>query len=95
MKDENNDAIMTKFIELRANMYVLLVNGKKDTKKIKGIKNNIVAKSIFFDNYTRSDYMCLFDETEKNDAKTIMYKIKIIQSVHHIRNKNRSKSLRL
>jgi len=46
MKDENNDAIITEFIGLRAKMYVLRVDDKKDTKKFKG-------KLITFDDYTR------------------------------------------
>jgi len=41
-------------------MYALHVNGKKNTKKTKGIKNNVVAKSITFDDYMRY----LFDKTE-------------------------------
>jgi len=45
---------------LRAKIYVLRVDGKKDTKKVKGVKSNVVAKSITFDDYTR----CLFDEIE-------------------------------
>ncbi|KYM94614.1 hypothetical protein ALC62_14756 [Cyphomyrmex costatus] len=36
MKDENNGAIMTEFVGLRAKMYALRVDGKKDTKKAKG-----------------------------------------------------------
>jgi len=60
MKDENNGAIMTEFLGLRAKMYALRVDGKKDTKKVKGVKSNVVTKSITFDNYTR----CLFDETD-------------------------------
>jgi len=43
MKDENNGAIMTEFVGLRAKMYTLCVEGKKDTKKAKDVKNNIVA----------------------------------------------------
>ena len=53
MKDENNDAIMTEFIGLRAKMYAVRVDGKKDTKKIKGIKNNVVARTITFDDNTQ------------------------------------------
>jgi len=60
MKNENNGAIMTKFVGLRAKMYALRVDGKKDTKKVKGVKSNVIAKSITFDDYTRY----LFDETE-------------------------------
>ena len=41
MKDENNGAIMTEFIGLWAKMYVLCVEGKKDTKKAKGVKSNV------------------------------------------------------
>jgi len=39
VKDKNNGAIMTEFIG-RAKMYAVRVDGKKDTKKAKGIKYN-------------------------------------------------------
>ena len=60
MKNENNDARMTKFVGLRAKMYMVRVDDalKKDTKKAKGIKNNVVARTITFDNYTQ----CLNEE---------------------------------
>jgi len=51
---------MTEFVGLRAKMYALRVDGKKDTKKVKGVKNNVVAQTITFDDYTR----CLQDEIE-------------------------------
>ncbi|XP_029673716.1 uncharacterized protein LOC115241896 [Formica exsecta] len=60
MKDENNGAIMTEFVGLRAKMYALRVDSKKDTKKVKGVKSNVVARTITFDDYTR----CLRDEIE-------------------------------
>ncbi|KYQ47386.1 hypothetical protein ALC60_13588, partial [Trachymyrmex zeteki] len=60
MKDENNGAVMTDFVGLRAKMYALLVQGKKDTKKAKGVKSSVVAKSIMFEDYTR----CLNDAIE-------------------------------
>ncbi|KYN29965.1 hypothetical protein ALC57_00581 [Trachymyrmex cornetzi] len=43
MKDENNCMIMTEFVGLRAKMYAVRVDGKKDTKKAKGVKSNVVA----------------------------------------------------
>jgi len=49
IKDENNGAIMTEFVGLRAKMYALRVDGKKDTKKVKGVKSNFVARTITFD----------------------------------------------
>ena len=60
MKDENNGTIMTEFVDLRAKMYAVRVNGKKDTKKVKGVKSNVVAQTITFDDYTR----CLNEEIE-------------------------------
>ncbi|XP_070526566.1 uncharacterized protein [Cardiocondyla obscurior] len=66
MKDENNGAIMTEFIRLRSKMYALRVDGKSDTKKIKGVKNNIVAKTIAFDDYVR----CLREEIEMTRQQT-------------------------
>ncbi|XP_076672220.1 uncharacterized protein LOC143371155 [Andrena cerasifolii] len=60
MTDENNGAIMTEFVVLRAKMYALHVDGKKDTKKAKGVKTNVIARTITFDNYTQ----CLQKEIE-------------------------------
>ena len=52
MKDENNGAILTEF-GLRAKMYALRVDGKKNTKRAKDVKSNIVARIITFDDYIR------------------------------------------
>ena len=60
MKDENNGAIMAEFVGLRAKMYMMRVDGKNDTKKAKGMKNNVVVRTITFDDYTR----CLNEEIE-------------------------------
>ncbi|XP_024867175.1 uncharacterized protein LOC112451646 [Temnothorax curvispinosus] len=51
MKDENNGAIMTEFVGLRAKMYTYKVLGCDDTKRIKGVKRNVVAKKIMFEDY--------------------------------------------
>ncbi|KYQ49256.1 hypothetical protein ALC60_11679 [Trachymyrmex zeteki] len=59
MKDENNGTIMTEFVGLRAKMYALRVDGK-DSKKAKGVKSNVVVRTITFDDYTR----CLNEEIE-------------------------------
>jgi len=53
-------SIMTEFVGLKAKMYILRINGKKDTKKVKNVNSNVVAKLIMFNDYTR----CLFDEIE-------------------------------
>ncbi|XP_025075340.1 uncharacterized protein LOC112552955 [Pogonomyrmex barbatus] len=60
MKDENNGAIMTEFVGLRAKMYAVRVDGRKDIKKAKGVKNNVITRTITFDDYTR----CLNEEIE-------------------------------
>ncbi|XP_071581468.1 uncharacterized protein [Temnothorax nylanderi] len=60
MKDENNGAIMTEFLVLRAKMYTYRVLGRDDTKRIKGVKRNVVAKRITFEDYVA----CLRDARE-------------------------------
>ncbi|KYN08231.1 hypothetical protein ALC62_00782 [Cyphomyrmex costatus] len=60
MKDENNGAIMTEFVGLRAKMYALRVDGKRDTKKANGVKSSVVARTISFEDYTR----CLKEDIE-------------------------------
>ena len=34
-------------------MYAIRMNGKKDTKKAKGVKNTMIVRTITFDDYTR------------------------------------------
>ncbi|KYN10780.1 hypothetical protein ALC57_17078 [Trachymyrmex cornetzi] len=60
MKDENNGAVMTEFVGLRAKMYASRVEGKKDAKKAKDVKSSVVAKSITFEDYP----CCLNDAIE-------------------------------
>jgi len=60
MKNENNGGIMIEFVGLKAKMYDVRVDGKKDTKKAKGIRNNVITRTITFDDYMR----CLNEEIE-------------------------------
>jgi len=85
MKDENNGAIMTEFVGVRAKMYAVRVDGKKDIKKVKGVKNNVVARTITFDDYTR----CLNKEIEMTRHQSCIW-----SKLHDIRIENRSESIR-
>jgi len=71
MKDENNGAIMT----VGAKMYAMRVDGKKDIKKLKGIKN-IVARTITFD-YTR----CLNEDIETCHQSCIRSKLHEVYTI--------------
>lgn len=59
MKDENNGKIMTEFIGLRSKMYATRVENSDCTKKIKGVKKNVIKKSITFNDYLK----CLNENT--------------------------------
>ena len=50
MKDENG-IIMTEFVEFRAKMYEVRMDGKKDTKKTKDVKSKDVSLTITFYDY--------------------------------------------
>ncbi|KYN18777.1 hypothetical protein ALC57_08900, partial [Trachymyrmex cornetzi] len=66
MKDENNGVLMTEFVGHRAKMYAMRVNGKKDIKKAKVVKSNVVTRMITFDDYTR----CLNKEIEMTRSQS-------------------------
>jgi len=51
---------MIEFIGLRTKMYTLRVDDKKDIKKAKDVKSNIIVRSIMFNDYTQ----CLNDTIE-------------------------------
>ena len=57
MKDENNGALMTEFVGLRAKMYATRVCDVSvetiETKKVKGVKRSVVANEIRFEDYVR------------------------------------------
>jgi len=62
---ENNSAIMVEFVGLRAKMYALRVDVKKIQRRQK-VKNNVVTRSITFNDYTR----CLQDENERTRTQS-------------------------
>ncbi|XP_051173486.1 uncharacterized protein LOC127289543 [Leptopilina boulardi] len=51
MKDECSGKIITEFVGLRSKMYSIRINGVDGVKKAKGVKSNIVKKTITFDDY--------------------------------------------
>ncbi|XP_011859332.1 PREDICTED: uncharacterized protein LOC105556829 [Vollenhovia emeryi] len=65
MKDENRGAIMVEFVGLRAKMYAARVLGQSDTKRVKGVKRNVVERTITFDDFTRT----LRDMTEQSRSQ--------------------------
>ena len=72
-KDEVAGRQITHFVGLRAKLYSYKVEDEKDLKKCKGIKKNVVKKSIDFDDYVK----CLFSGEKE------MRKMKIIRSEKH------------
>lgn len=50
-KDELNGEIMTEFVGLRSKMYCVKVAGIEKMKKAKGVKKNVLKKTITFENY--------------------------------------------
>lgn len=51
---------MTEFCGLSSKMYALKVDGEDNIKKSKGVKRNVVAKTISFNDY----FNCLFNQTQ-------------------------------
>lgn len=60
MKDECNGKIVTEFIGLRSKMYCIVVENVDFVKKAKGVKSNVVKKSISSEHYRE----CLFNLKE-------------------------------
>ncbi|KAJ8909476.1 hypothetical protein NQ315_002673 [Exocentrus adspersus] len=78
MKDECNGSIMTHFVGLRSKMYSILIEGKQCIKKSKGVKSNVVKKSITFDDYEN----CLRKSIEMHRTqRTIQSKLHHVYSV--------------
>ncbi|XP_051162409.1 uncharacterized protein LOC127282278 [Leptopilina boulardi] len=51
MKDECSGKIITEFVGLRSKMYSVRVNGIDHVKKAKGLKSNIIKKTITFNDF--------------------------------------------
>ena len=59
-------------------MYAVRVDGKKDTKKVKIVKNNIIVRNITFDDYMR----CLNEEIEMTHHQScIRYKLHEVYTI--------------
>ena len=72
-KDEVAGQQITHFVGLRPKLYCYKVEDEKEIKKCKGIKSNVVKKSIDFDDY----FKCLFSGEKQ------MRKMNIIRSEKH------------
>ena len=72
-KDEVAGKQITHFVGLRPKLYSYKVEDERELKKCKGIKKNVVKKSIDFDDYVK----CLFSGEKE------MRKMKIIKSEKH------------
>ena len=72
-KDEVAGKQITHFVGLRPKLYSYKVEDEKELKKCKGIKKNVVKKSIDFDDYVK----CLFTGEKE------MRKMRIIRSEKH------------
>jgi hypothetical protein len=68
MKDENKGVLMTDFIGLRSKMYSLKLANEKVTKKVKGVKNNVVKNRITFNDF----HDCLQHFTSKTCMQNLI-----------------------
>ena len=72
-KDEASGKQITHFVGLRPKLYSYKVEGEVELKKCKGIKKDVVKKTLSFDDYVR----CLFSGEKE------MRNMKIIRSENH------------
>lgn len=77
MKDENNGLVMTEFCGLSSKMYATMVDGEESMKKSKGVKRNVVAKTIQFRDYVN----CLMENSKIiREQNTIQSKLHVLYS---------------
>ena len=72
-KDEVGGKQITHFVGLRPKLYTFKVEEKGETRKAKGVKKNVIKKSLSFEHYKK----CLFTEDE------LMKEMNIIRSENH------------
>ena len=72
-KDEVGGKQITHFVGLRPKLYTFKVEEKGETRKAKGVKKNVIKKSLSFEDYQK----CLFTEDE------LMKEMNIIRSQNH------------
>ena len=72
-KDEVGGKQITHFVGLRPKLYTFKVEDKGETRKAKGVKKNVIKKSLSFEDYKK----CLFSEEK------IMKETNIIRSQNH------------
>ena len=72
-KDEVGGKQITHFVSLRPRFYTFKVEEKGETRKAKGVKKNVIKKSLSFEDYKK----CLFTEDE------LMKEMNIIRSQNH------------
>ena len=72
-KDEAAGKQITHFVGLRPKLYTFKVEAKGETRKGKGVKKNVIKKSLSFEDYRK----CLFSEIE------VMKEMNIIRSQNH------------
>ena len=72
-KDEAAGKQITHFVGLRPKLYSYKIEEKGETRKAKGVKKNVIKKSLTFEDYKK----CLFTEEE------VMKEMNIIRSENH------------
>ena len=72
-KDEVGGKQITHFVGLRPKLYTFKVEEKGETRKAKGVKKNVIKKSLSFEDYKK----CLFTKDE------LMKEMNIIRSQNH------------
>ena len=72
-KDEAAGKQITHFVGLRPKLYTYKIEEKGETRKAKGVKKNVIKKSLSFEDYKK----CLFTEEE------VMKEMNIIKSQNH------------